>query len=88
MTKIVKVHVLYCGGWGYGSKADSLGAQISNEYGEEVDFSTESTPGISGFFEVTVNGQRIHSKNNGDGFVDSESKLQKIFSSIDKQLEK
>lgn len=46
----------------------------------------ESTPGITGYFEVTVNGETVHSKKNGDGFVDSKDKLNKIFTAIKGKL--
>jgi selT/selW/selH-like putative selenoprotein len=31
-------------------------------------FFRQSTPSVTGFFEVTVNGQLVHSKKNGGGF--------------------
>lgn len=33
--------------------------------------------------EVSVNGTLVHSKKNGDGYVDSQDKLQKIFDAIE-----
>lgn len=48
--------------------------------------SGESTPGITGDFEVEVNGGLVHSKKNGDGFVDNEAKLKKIKDAIDTAL--
>lgn len=35
-----------------------------------IDFQQESTPNVSGFFEVTVNGELVHSKKDGQGFPD------------------
>lgn len=46
----------------------------------------ESTPTITGYFEVSVGGELVHSKKNGDGFVDSDAKLKKIQSAIDAKL--
>jgi len=43
----------------------------------------EGTPGATGFFEVTVDGDLIHSKKNGDGYVDNEPKLNKIIQAIE-----
>ncbi|MEJ1277859.1 hypothetical protein NN561_008777 [Cricetulus griseus] len=36
----------------------------------------EGTPQVTGFFEVTVAGKLVHSKKRGDGYVDTESKLE------------
>jgi hypothetical protein len=36
--------------------------------------------------EVSVNGELVHSKKNGDGYVDSEEKLKKIFSAVEKAM--
>lgn len=50
----------------------------------------ESTPGLSGAFEVTVIGSQgaklLHSKKGGQGFPDSPEKLQPIFSYIESEL--
>ena len=40
------------------------------------------TQNTSGAFEVVVDGERIHSKLNGDGYVDSMEKLEKILAAI------
>uniref|UniRef100_A0A8B9P7D6 Selenoprotein W n=1 Tax=Apteryx owenii TaxID=8824 RepID=A0A8B9P7D6_APTOW len=37
---------------------------------------------VTGWFEVTVGGRLVHSKKNGDGFVDTDAKLQKIVAAI------
>ena len=82
----VKVHVLYCGGWGYAPKASSFGAQLHSEFGDDVQFEMDATPETTGKFEVTVQDRLVHSKDNGDGFVDSEAKFQKIVDAVDKAL--
>lgn len=40
------------------------------------------TPNITGWLEVEVNGKLIHSKKNGDGYVDSSRKMQKILDAV------
>jgi len=37
---------------------------------------------VTGNFEITVNGKLVHSKQNGDGFVDNQAKKSKIFEAI------
>ena len=56
------------------------------EFGTKINMTSESTPGVTGFLEVSVNGTLVHSKKNGDGYVDSDAKLQKIVSAIREQL--
>jgi len=38
----------------------------------------EGTPGTTGWLEVTVDGKLVHSKKNGDGYIDNDEKLKKI----------
>jgi len=45
-----------------------------------------ATPETTGKFEVTVADRLVHSKDGGDGFVDSEVKLQKIVDAIDEAM--
>jgi len=80
----VKIHVTYCGGWGYRPKFEALKAQILDEFdASKVDIVGESTPNTSGAMEVKVNDQLVHSKlTKGDGFIDSDAKLNKIFDAI------
>ncbi|CAF4600163.1 unnamed protein product, partial [Rotaria sp. Silwood1] len=42
----------------------------------------ESTPTVTGFFEVTVDGKLVHSKKNGDEFPDTKDKMDKIMSNL------
>jgi len=81
----VKVHVTYCGGWGYGSKFRSFQTELDSRYPGKLDITSESTPGITGWFEVTVNGQMVHSKKGGDGYVDK-SNISKINSVIENAM--
>lgn len=60
---------------------------LDSEFGSDLDISFEETETVTGFFEVELikeNGDRvlIHSKKNGDGFVDNEKKLQKLLKAI------
>lgn len=48
--------------------------------------SSEPTEEVTGFFEVEINGKSVHSKKNGEGFVDSELKFQKILKEINNAL--
>ena len=47
-----------------------------------IEFSSHATPGATGAFEVSVNGKLVFSKLNGQGYVDSNDKLEAIFSAI------
>ena len=48
----------------------------------DLEVSSESTKFISGFLEVNVNGKLIHSKNLGDGYVDTDEKYNNIVNAI------
>jgi len=81
---VVKIFVTYCGGWNYGPKYDKFKLQVTSRL-PEVDFEFDSyaTHGApTGFFEVQVNGELVHSKDKGDGYVDTEAKLEKILNEI------
>lgn len=50
---------------------------------DDLEITGEGTPNATGFFEVQiVGGKLVHSKKNGDGYVDSNEKLTKIISAI------
>lgn len=60
-------------------------AQISDEFSAELgdlEIIGEPTKETSGKLEVTVNGTLVHSKAGGDGYVDSDAKIGKIFDAI------
>lgn len=83
----VKVYVLYCGAWGYASKVKRLEIEIMDQFdADQINFSSEGTPGVTGYLEVSVNGELVHSKKNGDGYVDNQAKLQKILNAIQAAL--
>ncbi|CAB4022610.1 seleno W [Paramuricea clavata] len=73
MTNIVNIFLF---------QYDRLAADLVDEFGSDVECSGEGTPTITGWFEVNVDGKLVHSKKNGDGYVDSEAKLKKIIDSI------
>jgi len=50
-----------------------------------VAFSSEATPNVSGVFEVTVDGENVHSKKAGHGFPD-DKKVQEIVAAIKARL--
>ncbi|KAL7834599.1 hypothetical protein SRHO_G00288460 [Serrasalmus rhombeus] len=78
----VKIHIIY---WPKFTKLKTL---LEGEFPGDLEISGESTPTTSGWFEVEVNGKLVHSKKNGDGFVDSEQKMAKLVSAIEKAMDK
>ena len=44
----------------------------------------EGTPTATGYLEVTVDGVLVHSKDNGDGYVDTAEKMEKILEAVRK----
>ncbi|CAF4314410.1 unnamed protein product, partial [Rotaria sordida] len=44
---------------------------------------SEATPEVTGFFEVTVDGKLVHSKKDGDGFPDTKDKMDKIVKAVE-----
>ena len=44
----------------------------------------EGTPTATGYLEVTVDGVLVHSKDNGDGYVDTAEKMDKILEAVRK----
>uniref|UniRef100_A0A8C5K4V7 Selenoprotein W n=1 Tax=Jaculus jaculus TaxID=51337 RepID=A0A8C5K4V7_JACJA len=75
------VRVVYCGA-GYKPKYLQLKEQLENEFPGCLDICGEGTPQRTGFFEVLVAGKLVHSKKEGDGFVDTESKFRKLVAAI------
>lgn len=56
--------------------------QLLDEFEDGLDITSYGTPSVTGYFEVEVEGEVVHSKKNGDGYVDSNAKLQKIIKRI------
>lgn len=49
---------------------------------DQLDITGEGTPSTTGWFEVQVNGNLIHSKKNGNGYLDSSAKMDKVVNAI------
>lgn len=85
---VVKIFVVYCGAWGYRPKYELFRKKLLDLFSPgEIEVTGEGTPNSSGKFEVQiVGGNVIHSKMNGDGFVDSKAKMEKVVSAIRKAM--
>ncbi|KRY00678.1 Selenoprotein W [Trichinella pseudospiralis] len=70
----------------HGLQAEKLKKDILNKFPQNVNITLEGTPQVTGFMEVTVNGKLVHSKKNGDGYVNTPEKLEKIFAAIEASL--
>lgn len=81
-----KIKVTYWGGWGYKPKYLRLKQELESEFPDELEYEGFATRTITGYLEVEVNGKLIHSKKNGDGYIDSEAKLQKIIKAVELAL--
>ena len=66
---------------GYAPKYRAVENAIKAKY-PNTECVGEPTPNTSGAFEVVVDGNQVHSKLNGDGYVDSMEKLEKILAAI------
>ena len=58
----MEVTIRYCGGWGYGRFAQGLANLLDDEFPGKLKFKMDRDPGTSGAFEVTVDGELVHSK--------------------------
>ncbi len=75
----VNVSIQYCGGWGYGSRFNSARALIVKEFPSGVDVVPREDSGVTGNFEVSVNGVLVHSKKTqGQGFLHDNAAQQKV----------
>uniref|UniRef100_A0A8C1H6H2 Selenoprotein W, 1 n=1 Tax=Cyprinus carpio carpio TaxID=630221 RepID=A0A8C1H6H2_CYPCA len=79
----VKVHITY---WYF--TFTKLKALLEDEFPGELEITGEGTPSTTGWFEVEVNKKLVHSKKNGDGFVDSESKFKAVVTAIEQAIGK
>ncbi|MCI4394532.1 hypothetical protein PGIGA_G00169880 [Pangasianodon gigas] len=70
------------------SQFTKLKTLLEDEFPGDLEISSEGTPTTTGWFEVQVNGVLVHSKKNGDGFVDNDQKLARIVRAIEKALGK
>lgn len=80
----LKIHVTYCGGWGYAPKFRKIQAALLEEFGaDKLEITGEGTKSVSGWLEVELEGGKVlHSKKNGDGYVDSDAKMNKIIQGV------
>ena len=82
-----QILVNYCGGWGYLPKANYVQEAIENKFPGVFSFELKSDSGTTGRLEVTVflegdtEGKLVHSKDNGDGFV-QDSNVESLLESI------
>uniref|UniRef100_A0A4W4EEZ4 Selenoprotein W n=2 Tax=Electrophorus electricus TaxID=8005 RepID=A0A4W4EEZ4_ELEEL len=61
---------------------------LEDEFKGDLEITGEATPTMSGWFEVEVNGKLVHSKKNGDGFVDNDQKIAKLVKAIKEAMDK
>eukprot|EP00339_Tiarina_fusa_P012376 CAMPEP_0117046872 /NCGR_PEP_ID=MMETSP0472-20121206/32401_1 /TAXON_ID=693140 ORGANISM="Tiarina fusus, Strain LIS" /NCGR_SAMPLE_ID=MMETSP0472 /ASSEMBLY_ACC=CAM_ASM_000603 /LENGTH=73 /DNA_ID=CAMNT_0004759373 /DNA_START=85 /DNA_END=306 /DNA_ORIENTATION=- len=60
---------------------------IEKNFPTDVEVTSESTPTTSGWLEVSiVGGETLHSKKDGQGYVDTPAKMQKILEGIKAHL--
>ena len=82
----VVVKVIYCGAWGYSARfrafRSDLQAALPATATTMVTFESERTLEVTGFFEVYVDGVLVHSKSGGQGFPNSQEKLQPIVKAV------
>ena len=80
---VVQIRITYCGAWGYRPKVQTFRDRLTKEMGEgAMEFVIKGTPETTGLFEIEANGILVHSKKNGDGFIDSEDKFKKIVGAV------
>uniref|UniRef100_A0A669QI16 Selenoprotein W n=1 Tax=Phasianus colchicus TaxID=9054 RepID=A0A669QI16_PHACC len=82
----LRVTVLYCGACGYKPKYERLRAELEKRFPGALEMRGQGTQEVTGWFEVTVGSRLVHSKKNGDGFVDTDAKLQRIVAAIQAAL--
>ncbi len=83
----VKIHIVYCGGWGYAPKFRKIKQELEAKFPGKLEITGEGTPGTTGWLEVEiVGGPVLHSKKNGDGYVDTEAKMNKIIQGVEEAL--
>lgn len=63
-------------------------SELEARFPGKIEVKGEATPGTTGWFEVEiVGGKLLHSKKNGDGYVDNSAKFDKIAAGIKDALE-
>jgi len=84
----LKIKIDYCGGWGYKPKFDKVKSNLEKAFPNQLEITGEAIPGMSGCFEVILveSGKVLHSKKNGQGYVDNDAKLEAIIAGIKEAL--
>ncbi len=61
---------------------------MEKRFGDKVAVTGEATPNTSGWLEVTLvdSGKVLHSKKNGDGYVDTDAKMDKIYKGVEEAI--
>ena len=79
---------IFSGGWGYKPKFDKVKSSLEKAFPNQLEITGEAIPGMSGCFEVVLveSGKVLHSKNNGQGYVDNDAKLEAIVAGIKEAL--
>jgi len=80
--KNVTVTITYCGGWGYAPKFQAIEAEINKLKLSNVKVVGVQTQEVTGWLEVQVGDKLVHSKKNGDGYVNTKEKLDKILQAV------
>jgi len=85
----LKIKITYCGGWGYKPKFDKVKSSLEKAFPDQLEIEGEATPGMSGALEIVLveSGKILHSKLNGQGYVDTDAKLEAIINGIKEVLE-
>ncbi len=79
--------IFFSGGWGYAPKFRKLKQDLESRFPGQVEVTGEAVPGSTGQLEVQiVGGKMLHSKLGGDGYVDTDAKLNAIFAGVEEAL--
>jgi len=82
MPSVVNVNIQWCGGWGYEKHYKSALNDLGKQFGESVHVISQKDSGITGNFEISVEGKLVHSKKAGAGFLDTQEKLTALYEAI------
>ena len=88
-------------GPGYRPRFEEIRSLLEAKFGDKIAVFPQEAPGLIGFFEVRVlprdrqwtawrgshlQGKLLHSKDNGDGFIDTDAKLNKVIKAVEDEL--
>jgi selT/selW/selH-like putative selenoprotein len=82
MTEKIEIKVQYCGGWGYKPYFDRLAVALDDEFPGELTIIPIKDRGVTGNFEVFLNGNLIHSKKRGAGLCENRREIDNIIQQI------